>query len=94
MLKILNIDRSSPLLSMQAIGEGAFGKIYQTEFQGQNVVVKSLTVPFHLRIEARREKMMVALKELCICKIGASLGVSPLMPKVFGFDAVLYRTSF
>ena len=89
-LKILNVDRNSPLSKIESEFKGSFGKIYSFNFLDQNVAVK--TYEININIGNSFEKIVrKAIKEYCITKVCDFLGCGPSVENFFGFNLIFFN---
>jgi serine/threonine protein kinase len=91
-VRVLNIDRRSPLTGKAPTSEGAYGKVHALEFLGEQIVVKS---HYFGSVEPKIAGKTIAavMKEYCITRISDWVGSGPTLKNWFGFDLIVWNNS-
>lgn len=89
-IKILNVDKASPLSRRQIDQAGRFGNVYRIPFYGIEIAIKSFSLA-ELNQEQIQTKISLAIEEYCITKICDALECGPSVIQPFGFDLIIFN---
>lgn len=85
-VSILNLAQKSPIHQVKECFSGNFSKVYQINTEGENAAIKCTTYTKKSFIRILKS----TLQELLTFALLSRLKSGPNMPKVFGFDLLVY----